>query len=77
LRNCNVKPLSAVNLAVEGQDRAVGIHRDVGRQLIGRERRFCPGNERVPAMGKIDRDRRADRDDERTGALEEIAARRR
>jgi len=31
LRNCNVEPLAAINLAVEGQDRAVGVHRDVGR----------------------------------------------
>ncbi len=57
--------------------RAVGVDRDVGRELVGHQRR--PGRRRLGER-RIDRkqglggDRHADRDDQRAAALEERAA---
>jgi len=63
--------LAHVHLAEKGGDGAVGVHRDVGGELIGRERRLGALREGLAdAEHRIERDRRADRDDQRAAGFE-------
>ena len=45
------QPLPHIHLAEKSGDGTVGIDRDVGRQLVGRQRRFCRGNHRLVGAG--------------------------
>ena len=70
------KPLAHVHLAEIGRDGAVGVDGDVGRQLVGHQRRF--GSDRGSAVGRmrgVKRHRRADRDDQGAAGFQQRAAR--
>ena len=69
--------LAHIHLAEEGRDRAVGIHRNVARELIRRERRFhARAHGRcVLGISEIKRHRRADRNDKCASGLEKAATR--
>ena len=76
LADGNGDAVAHVHLAEEGGDGAVGIDGDVGRELVGRQRRFDSGLCMGLADGEdgVEADRHADRDDERSAALEQGAA---
>ena len=65
-----------VHLAEEGRDGAVGVDGDVGGELSGVSGGFAPCAIRLVAcrVSSSSADRRADRDDERAGALQHRAA---
>ena len=64
-----------VHLAEVGVDGAVGIHGDVGRELVRRQRRLgALGAGLADRQQGIEAHRHADRDDERTAGLEQSAA---
>jgi len=54
---------------------AVSVHRDKGRQLIGRQLRLCCRRRGALSAGGAKRKRRTDRDDERATGLQQCAAR--
>ena len=75
LADGDVQPVAHVHLAEIGRHAAVGIDRDVGRQLIGRQRRL--GALRVGLLDRqhgLQRDGRADRDHQRAAPEQHRAA---
>ena len=75
LRDGDVEPVAHVHLAEEGRDAAVGVDRDVGRQLIRRQRWLCSlSKSSLHRQHAVERHRRADRDDQRAAAHQDGAA---
>ena len=76
LADGNEHALAHVHLAEVGRHGAIGVDRDVGRQLIRRQRRL--GRDRHSVVGRADgleRDRGADRDHECAAGSQQSAAR--
>ena len=75
LADGDMQPVAHVHLAEIGRHAAVGVDRDVGRQLIGRQRRL--GALRVSLADRqhgLQRDGGADRNDQRAAAEQHRAA---
>ncbi len=75
LADGDVQPMAHVHLAEKGRHAAVGVHRDVGRKLIGRERRL--GALRVGLVDRqqgVERQAGADRDHQGAAAQQQRAA---
>ena len=69
------QPLAHVHLSEKGGDRAVSVHRDVGRELVGRERRFCILRKRLLDCSEgFPADRRSHRHHQRAAGREQRAA---
>jgi hypothetical protein len=61
LRHGDLEPLPEIGLAGKNRNRAVGVHRDIGRQLVGRERRLGADKPRLLGRARhAKRHRRAD-----------------
>ena len=67
----DIDALAHVHLAEIGDDTAVGIDGELAVELVGRERRLDRAR---PAVGGGETAGNAERDDERAGAFEEVAA---